>query len=75
MPKIKLLKNARNKKRQRDHSSQMDLDGWTQSERESLKWQGERWRVETWSYRRRSWRQRGGEPVTGEAVRERHVRQ
>ena len=50
MPKIKLLKNARNKKCQTDHSSQMDLDGWTQSERESLKWQGERWRVETWSY-------------------------
>ena len=53
----------------------MDLDGWTQSERESLKWQGERWRVETWSYQRSGWQQRDGEPVTGEAVRERHVRQ
>ena len=36
IPKIKLLKNAKNKKRQIDHSSQMDLDSWTQSERENL---------------------------------------
>ena len=48
----------------------MDLDSSTQSERESLKWQGERWRVETWSYRRSGWRQGGDEPMIGEAVRE-----
>ena len=36
MPKIKLLKNAKNKKHQIDNSSQMDLDNWTQSERENL---------------------------------------
>ena len=53
----------------------MDLDGWTQSERESLKWQGERWRVETWSHRWSGWWQRGGELVTSEVVKERHVRQ